>query len=428
MGVLIVGMNHRTAPVELREQLTFSREGVATALMLFRNQYADCEVALISTCNRVEMIVATDSEHPDKDDVVRFIAQARDLPIDHFQRELYTHNDEHAVRHFLRVVSGLDSMVVGEYQIVSQAKQAYALASEQGTTGRVLNRLFHQAFSASKRVRTETEIGRRKVSIPSVAVDIASHVFKGFDDKRTLVVGAGDMAQLVCEHLRSAKAEKFVITSRTLLNAKALAEACDGVAVPMSELDEQMTHADIVVTATACPKPILTQTRMRAIQKQRRGRPLFMIDLAVPRNIEPTVGQLDQVFLYDVDGMGKIVEENQRERINQVESCEAILDQEVESFQKWLGESLVKPLIVQMYDDAHKLRDAEVEAVYRRCPDLTDQQRRAIDQLAERLIGKFMHPWVSTIREHRSSAPSARLVDAFHAAMKARRRRDKGDD
>ncbi len=347
MSILIVGMNHRTASVELREQLAFSREGVATALMLFGNQYPDCEVALISTCNRVEMIISADGDHPNKDDVIRFIAQARDLPIDQFRREMYSFNDEHAVRHFLRVVSGLDSMVIGEYQIVNQAKQAYALASEQGTTGRVLNRLFHQAFAASKRVRTETEIGQRKVSIPSVAVDIAGHIFSGFSDKRTLVVGAGDMAQLVCEHLRSAKAHEFVITSRTLLNARSLAEACDGEAVPMDQLDEQLARADIVVTATACPKPILTQTRLRAIQKKRRGRPWFMIDLAVPRNIEPAVGKLDQVFLYDVDGLGKIVEENQRQRINQVEACEHILDEEIESFQKWLDESRVRPLIVQ---------------------------------------------------------------------------------
>src|SRR5689334_16120195 len=204
MAILLVGLNHRTAPVELREQLAFSREGVSTALLLFRNQFPTAEAAILSTCNRVEILVASDSDKPTTNDIVSFIAQARDLPAPEFRPYLYQLSDEQACRHFFRVASGLDSMVLGETQIVSQVKQAYATASEQGTTGRVLNRLFHHAFQVSKRVRTETAIGQGKVSVPAVAVDVARGIFDDFSTKRTLVIGAGEMAQLVCEYLRDA--------------------------------------------------------------------------------------------------------------------------------------------------------------------------------------------------------------------------------
>ena len=205
VSILLIGLNHKTAPVELREQLAFSREGVSTALMLFRNHYPEAEAMILSTCNRVEMLVATDAAQPTAGQVVSFLAQARDLAVQTFRGHLYELVGEQAMRHVLRVAAGLDSMVVGEYQIVSQLKGAYAAASEQGTTGRVLNRLVHHALATSKRVRTETELGQRKVSVPSVAVEVAKQVFSDFADKRCLVVGAGEMAQLVCEHLREAK-------------------------------------------------------------------------------------------------------------------------------------------------------------------------------------------------------------------------------
>jgi glutamyl-tRNA reductase len=422
MSILLIGLNHRTAPVDVREQLAFTREGAATALLLFRNQFPRSEAAILSTCNRVEILIATEADRPTTADVVSFIAQSRDLPVAAFRHHLYQLQDEQAIRHFFRVASGLDSMMVGEYQIVNQVKQAYALASEQGTTGRVLNRLFHQALAVSKRVRNETEIGERKVSVPSVAVDIARRIFDDFADKQTLVVGAGEMAQLVCEHLRAAKAQRFTVTTRTLANAKALAEACRGRAVPFDQLDQQLVSADIVVTATSCPKPILTIERMKAIQKSRRGRPVFLIDLAVPRNVEPGVEQLAQVFVYDIDALGRIVAENQQHRIGQVEACEQILDEEIEAFHRWLGESQVAPLIVQMYQDARALQDGELQRLFNRCPDLTDEQRRAVTQLAERIISKFMHPCVSTLRQHHQPAekqpranPLHALADALHA-------------
>lgn len=414
MGILLVGMNHRTAPIEIREQLAFSREGVATALMLFRNQYPQSEVAIISTCNRVEVIVACEADHPNIDDVVSFLAQARDIPVKLFRPYLYQFTDEQAIRQLFRVASGLDSMVVGEYQIIHQVKQAYTQASEQGSTGRMLNRLFHHAFSVAKRIHSETDIASRKLSIPSVAVDVASNIFEDLSDKHVLVVGAGEMAQLICQHLRSAKAQHFTVTSRTLANARALAEACDGNCVPYDQLDTQLAHADLVITAVSCPKAMITKERITQAQKQRRNNLLFLIDLAVPRNVEPGVEKLPGVYVYDVDALGKIVADNKEYRVSQMPLCEKILDQEIDSFEQWLGESRVRPMIEQIYADAQRLRDVELEQLFASCTDLTDKQREAVTQLADRLIGKFMHPCATTLRTCQLSRPTSVLVDALH--------------
>ncbi len=414
MTIMLIGLNHRTAPVDIREQLAFSPEGVSTALMLLRNQYPGCEAAILSTCNRVEVLIATEQDHPTQNDIISFLAQARDLPVRSFKQHLYRLKDEQAVRHLFRVASSLDSMVVGESQIVNQVKAAFAQASEQGTTGRLLNRLFHQAFAVAKRVHSETEVGRRKVSVPSVAVDVAKSIFSNFADKHVLVIGAGEMAQLVCQHLRQADARNFTVTSRTLNNARVLAEACDGSAVPYDQLNEQLTNADIVVTATRCPKPIITAERIGAIQKKRRRRPMFLIDLAVPRNIDPAVGEMDSVYLYDIDELGRIVAENQQHRMNQVDRCQQILDEEIDAFERWLAESRARPLIQQLYEDAQTVHDRELEDLFSACSGLTDEQRAAILQATQRLVNKFMHPCAYALKRHSGSGVSATLAQTLH--------------
>jgi len=271
----------------------------------------------------------------------------------------------------------------------------------------VLNRLFHHAFEVGKRVRSETLIGRGKVSVPSVAVEVARSIFESFADKQTLVVGAGETAQLVCQYLREADERKFVVTTRTLANAKMLAESCDGQAAPFDQLDEYIVQSDIIITAMSCPTPLLTAQRIIALQKQRRGRLLFILDLAVPRNVEPAVDRIEQVHLYDIDALGRIVEKNQQQRNGQTELCEKILDEEVAAFEQWLDSVKLNPLIEQMYRDARDLKEAELERLFHRCPNFNDQQRQAIAQLAERLSGKVMHPWVSSLR--RQGAASIRV-------------------
>ena len=414
MRLLLIGMNHRTAPIQLREQMNFSVEGTATALLLLHNRWPDSEAVILSTCNRLELLIASEDGHPDEDEVISFLAQARDLPADAFRRYLYVHRDMHAVRHVFRVAGGLDSLVIGEYQIVSQLKQAYTAASEQGTTGRTLNRLMHHAFKASGRIRTETDIGRRTISVPSVAVDFARGIFSDFSQKKTLVIGAGEMAQLVCKHLQDLDVSHFTVTSRTLNNARALAEACAGRAVPYADLDDAMAEADIIIAATRCPRPIITAERWRQVARRRGGRPVYIIDLAVPRNVDAEVGRFSQVFLQDIDQLGAVVAENEQARAEQVGLCERILDAETESFEQWLLTSRTGPLIAQMYQDARTLRDLELERLERQCPGLSADQHAAVSQLAERLINKFMHPCVQTLKQHAVCEPTATLAAGFH--------------
>jgi glutamyl-tRNA reductase len=411
----VIGLNHRTAPMKVREQMAFSAEGIATALLMFHKRFAQCELVIVSTCNRLELIIASEPDEPTDEQVHGFLAEARDLPVQEFSRCLYRYTGEQAIRHVFRVACGLDSMVVGEYQIVNQLKQAYAAASEQGTTGRMLNKLMHHAFAASGRVRSETEIGKRKVSIPSVAVDIARSIFADFARMQVLVIGAGEMSQLVCKHLQALNVKHFTVTSRTNANARALADACAGRAVRYDELDEQLARADIVITAVRCPRPILTAARVQAAQQSRRGRPLYLIDLALPRNIEPEVAGLRQVFVQDIDHLGRIVAENEQARMEHIDACEKILDEEIEQFNGWIAQSRTAPMIAQMYEDAHAVRDAELAWLQRTCPDLDDEQRAAVAQLAERLIGKMMHPYAATLKEHAMSQPTQTLAQTLHS-------------
>jgi glutamyl-tRNA reductase len=418
MSILLVGLSHRSAPVALREQLAFSPEGVATALLLLRRQFPQTEAAILSTCNRVEVLVATESATPGPADIVSFLAQARDLPVSAFAPYLYQLQNEQAVRHVLRVTGGLDSMVIGDYQVVNQIKQAYALASEQGTTGRVLNRLFHHALAASKRLRTETEIGRLKVSVPSIALGVARQVFDDFSSKRTLIIGSGETAQLVCEYLRKASARDFVVMSRTLGNARMLATAFNARFANFDQIDEELAGADIVITATRCPKPLVTIDRVRRAQARRHGRLLFLLDLAVPRNVEPGVELLPQTVVYDIDALGKVAQDNQKHRAAQLELCESILDQEVTAFQQWLSETKIAPQIAQLYADARALRDSELARLLEQHPDLSPEHRAAIAQMLDRMTSKFLHPCAATLRQHQGAGALTALTDMFHAVTR----------
>jgi glutamyl-tRNA reductase len=422
VSILLLGLNHRSAPVEVRERLAFSRQGVATALMLFRRQFPDCEAAILSTCNRVEFLFSDGSEDGVPAEVeqrlVQFLAQVRSVPAAVFERHLYRVGGADAVRHVFRVISGLDSMVLGECQIVNQLRQAYELAHEQQTAGPVLHRLFHHAFGVSKRVRTEARIGDGKTSIPSLAADVIREGAADFRHARILVVGAGEMARLSLEHLSGAGARNFVVTTRTVTNARPLADAYHGRVAPFEALDEELASADIVITATNCPMPIITAERLRRTWQAHSARgvggSLLLIDLCVPRNVEPEVARMPGVTLYDVDALGRAAAETERGRRRQVKLCEQIVEEEGEAFGQWLAETKVRPLIEQMFEDVRALAAIEVRGFFRRCPELTDVQRDAVTQLADRLVAKLMHPCVATVRKDVSFDSAAALADAFH--------------
>ena len=412
MSILLIGLSHRTAPVEVREQLAFDAAGVATALGCFRERFPGCEAAILSTCNRTEIIVAGEGERPNAAEVIRLIAEARDLPVAHFLPHLYQYVGDQACRHFFDVVAGLDSMVLGEYQIVHQAKQAYNLARQEKTSGRNLNRLFHHAFEVSKRIRTETAIVRGKLSIPSAAADLLP-AQNGV--AQTLIVGAGQTARVVCRNLVEAgNAGRIVVTSRTLEHADTLAADCHVAALPLEKLDEAICQSDRVILAVTCPEPILTAQRVGEIMRRREGRALLLVDLCVPRSVAAEAGKIPGVTLHDIDAVGRIVAENEKHRAAAVNQCERILDEEVAAFEQWLNESQLAPLIEQIYTDARRIRDAELEKFLAGSPDLTDRQKKAVTQLMDRLVGKFMHPCVMGLRHGLNPAMHA-AADGFRA-------------
>jgi glutamyl-tRNA reductase len=380
--------------------------------MLFKQQFPESEAAILSTCNRVELII--NSDEADEQELATFLSRARNVPVAAFCRHLYCVSGHAAIRHLFRVISGLDSMVLGEYQIVNQLKTAYQQAHEQGTAGAVLHRLFHHAFGVSKRVRTETALGEGKTSVSSIAADVIAQACPNFAGLRILIAGAGEMAQLTAQHLKAAGAGTLVITTRTAQNARLLAEACGGEAAPFGELEEELVDADIVITATSCPTAILTVPRVERAMRRRAGRRLLLVDLAVPRNVDAEVGGISGVTLYDVDALGDIVNGVRQKRAAAAESGEAIVETEVEEFEKWLAQSRVGPLIERMYSDVRALAEIEVRATLRKCPDLSEAQRRAIEQLADRLVAKLMHPCVRTVRESQAAEPALFLVEAFH--------------
>jgi glutamyl-tRNA reductase len=419
MSIIVLGLNHRTAPVELRERLAFSREGAATALLLFKQLHPDAEAAILSTCNRVEIFAASGSSDLSIQDLITFLSRARNIPAAAFSNDLYKIEGPQAIRHVFRVISGLDSMVLGEYQIVNQLKSAYEMAHEQATAGPLLHRLFHHAFGVSKRVRTETSLGDGKTSMSSIAVDLVTRTFPSLGGKRILIVGAGDVAQLTVQHLNSVlpplEPGQIIITTRTLQNARLLAETCRGSAVPFSDLDEELPLADIVITCTVCPNSILSANRVRHAQLKRSHQPQLLIDLSVPRNISAEVAAIPGITLFDVDALGNMVEQVRRQRAAAVESSEQIIEEEVQAFERWIAESKVGPLIERMYADVRTLAQMEVRVAFRKCPDLTEKQREAMEQLADRIVAKLMHPCAATVRQTLAAEPVQMLADAFHS-------------
>ena len=423
MSIVLVGLNHRTAPVEIREQLAFSRDGVSTALMFFRKQFPGSEAAIISTCNRVEILVAADGDRPCAADIISFLAEARDLPAAQFKQYLYQFSDEQACRHFFRVVSGLDSMVLGECQIVNQIKQAYTLACEQGTTGRVLNRLFHHAFEVGKRARSGNGHRRRKTFRPlGRRRRRHQHLFRFHRqaNARGRRRRSGEAGLRASGQQRSNSPIRGHVSNAEQLAA--LAEACQAVAAPFEQLETQLVDADIVLMAMGCAQPVLTaaanarDTEAAAKQADLHRRPGRALATSIRR-----LRRLEGVYLYDIDDLGRIVTENQKHRATALEQCERILDEEVTAFIQWLNEVRLNPIIAQMYRDAKSVRDVELDRLLRKCPDLTESQKQAIAQGIDRLVGKFMHPCVFSLRQSPNPAMLA-LADALHAASPQARR------
>jgi glutamyl-tRNA reductase len=408
MSIVLVGVNHKTAPVELRELLAFSEEACAEGLRTLVDGEVVREGLIVSTCNRVEVLAATTSErsHESAERITTFLSQSRDLPKEFFHDHIYNRTDDEAVRHLFRVASSLDSMVVGEPQVLGQVRRAYSLALEAGTAGRVLNRLVHHAFRVAKRVRTETGIAASAVSISFMAVELGRKIFSSLKGHTVLLVGAGEMAELSARHLVNAGVERVIIANRTKASGHHLAQQFNGEAIALHQVPLRLQDADIVICSTGASEFVITEAMVRDAVERRRNRPAFFIDISVPRNVDPAIGNLPNMFVFDIDDLEAVISSNIREREREAERAELIVESEIMQFQQALRALDFGPTIGALKQKLHEIARTELTRQRNRLGPLTPEQESAIEALLVSTVNKISHPVLNQMRRsYESSDP-----------------------
>ena len=391
MHLLLVGISHKTAPVELRERIDFHARGLDVALRELAPRLAAGEAVVLSTCNRAELYVACDQIERARAELVKFIGDFHGVERPALVPHVYELLDLDAVRHLFRVAAGLDSLVVGEPQILGQVKAAYTVAADVHVVGPVLNRLFHSSFGVGKRIRTETALGSGAVSVSFAAVSLARKIFGDLKGRSVAVVGAGEMGKLTAMHMKSQGVHHVTIVSRTMGHAARTAEAIGGaLAAPWDDLDAALGAADIVISATGAAAPILTKGRIEAIMRGRRNRPLFIIDIALPRDVEPAAGEIEQVFLYNIDDLQAVVAENVARRSSEIVRAEAIVAEEVDKFSGWMRSRGAIPTVVALRQRFESIRRAELERLDFKLSALPPEARSRVDEVTRLIVEKLL--------------------------------------
>jgi glutamyl-tRNA reductase len=412
MRLLAVGISHRTAPVELRESVDFGRGGLEAALTAFAARGLGREVVLLSTCNRSEIYLGADADAA-ADACARFMSDYHGIAHDSIAPHLFVHRGADVAQHLFRVAAGLDSMVVGEPQILGQVKDAYAKATAYKSTGALTNRLFTSAFSVGKRVRSETGLGEGAVSVSYAAISLAKKIFGDLTGLDVLILGAGEMAKLTGVYLQAQRVRQLSLVSRTLSTAQTLARRVGGRARPWDQLDKALAAADIVISATGAPEPVLTHSRIEDAMRRRRDRPLFLIDIAVPRDVEPEVGNLDQVFLYNIDDLRSIVQENLARRSAELERAEAIVREEVVRFGSWMQSREIIPTVVALRERFETIRKSELQRLEPKLSGLSPDARARVEEITHLIVEKLL----LTPTEQLKSVSDERLVIAYADAL-----------
>ena len=386
----MLGVSHRTAPVDLRERLDFSSRDVGAAVESLSARSSATESVVLSTCNRSEIYVAASDPARAREELIAFLGDYHQLPQDVFLPHLFEHDNVSAAQHLFRVAAGLDSLVVGEPQILGQVKDAFQAAAARHCTGPLLNKAFHWAFGVGKRVRSETALGEGAVSVSFAAVSLARKIFGRLEGRRVLVVGAGEISTLTAQHLRSHGVAEIVITSRTAAHADALAASVGGRTVPWDGMRQAMGRADIVVTATGSQRPIIFRKDVEAVRGRRRAEPLFIIDVAVPRDVDPAVTEIEQVFLYNVDDLRGIVQENLARRGAEIARAEAIIAEELTRFTTWQRSRGAIPTVVALRQRFDDIRLAELQRLESRLSGLPPEAKARIDEVTRLIVEKLL--------------------------------------
>jgi glutamyl-tRNA reductase len=411
MTLFVAGLNHKTASVDVRESLAVEEDKLRDVLRDVQLLGVATELVILSTCNRVEVYGVADAPGVARAAAFRELARFRGVDATAVEPVLYTHVDGDAVRHAFRVAASLDSMMLGEPQILGQVKDAFALAQTAQTVGPALHGLFSQTFAVAKRVRTETEIGRHAVSVSFAAVELARKIFTALAGRAVLLVGAGKMSELAARHLVEQGAFPIYVTNRTWARAQELARALSGTAVPFDDMLGAVGDVDIVITSATAPQPLLTRAGVAGLMARRRGRPLFFIDIAVPRNVESTVNMLEDVYCYDIDDLRSVVDANLRERLREAQRAESMVEREVAKFLARLPDLEVVPTIVSLRERTEAIRVTELRRALARLPAASEETREAMESMSTAIVNKFLHTPITKLRESRRAGTSRSSMD-----------------
>jgi glutamyl-tRNA reductase len=414
MHLLVIGISHHTAPLELRERLDFQTRGIGQALRALVQQGTAREAVVLSTCNRAEIYAACDEVAGARADLTRFVADYHGVDAALLLPHVYDAADLDAARHLFRVAAGLDSLVVGEPQILGQVKEAYTLAGDAQFVGPFLNRLFHSSFAVGKRVRSETGLGSGAVSVSYAAVALAKKIFGALNGRTVVVIGAGEMGKLTAMHMKSQGVSHVTIVSRTMAHAARSAEAIGGANVaPWDDLDTAIGASDIVIAATGAAAPVLTKARIETIMRPRRNRPLFMIDIAMPRDVEPAAGELEQVFLYNIDDLQATVRENLARRESEVAQAERIVTEEVDRFGAWVQSRSAIPTLVALRQRFEDVRRAELDRLDFKLSALPPDARARVDEVTHLIVEKLLLTPTEQLKALRDAETTGAYTEAL---------------
>jgi glutamyl-tRNA reductase len=398
-NLILLGINHNTAPIEVRERLAIAPSRLADATRALAHQPGIREAIILSTCNRVELLTVQDATQSDTPGTLNFLYEYLNIPASDLQPHLYEFREREAVRHLFRVASSLDSMVVGEPQILGQVKEAYTTGREVGAVATTLEGLLQRAFTVAKRVRTDTQIGSSSVSIASVAVDLARKIFDSLEGKTVLLVGAGKMSELAARHLIQQGAASILVANRTQSRAEQIAKEFNGQIIPFDQLYEQADRADIVITSTGAPEKIFSRSHGQQFLHRRRNRPIFFIDIAVPRDVDPRMNEVEGCFVYDIDDLQQVAAAHLADRSREAAAAEIIVSREVEKYQQRLHSLDAVPAILALQQNAEAIREAELARAAKRLANLTPEQQAAVEALTRSLTAKLLHPQLTALRE-----------------------------
>ncbi len=425
MNILVIGLNHKTAPIEVREKVAFDGPKLDEAIAALKNSAEVKENIILSTCNRVEIYAGVNGLDSGIDSIKDFISKFHEVPRDLLDKSLYIHKGPEAVKHMYRVASSLDSMVVGEPQILGQLKDAYDSALKNKSTGVFLNKLMRKSVSVAKRIRTETKIAESAVSISFAAVELAKKIFDDLSTKSVMLIGAGEMAELAARHLINNGVKDVYVTNRTIARAEELATEFNGKVIPFENFIQELQHTDIVICSTGAPNYILMKDHVHKAMKARKQKPVFIIDISVPRNIDPEINDLDNVYLYDVDNLQGVIDTNIQERAKEAEKAERIVEDEIGSFLKWNDSLAATPTIVALRSMAEEIRKTELDKTLLKLGPVEEKTIRSIEQLSTAIVNKLIHPPTAALKSEEDEMEQ--MLDIVQKLFKLETERDNND-